>query len=766
MPSQSEKKKWIIRPLLFSALCVLIFFCTAISVYAAPPLPAEFYGSITIDGSQAPAGTLIIAKVNGAEHGRIQITSPGIYGGTGTFDQRLVVSLSEDEYAPGSAQTIQFYVNGVKGSPDATFSPGLTQKNDLTFTNVGPITPVTTTRTKPVTTTPTTWIPTWTWTPTSTITGAGVGYFKIQSNPTGADVTFDGEYKGQTPVTIPVYSTSTPLHTLKLSKYGYSDYYKDIKENPASGKTITYTIALTKIPYPTKTVVTPTFNPGIGYYSIITAPVGGEITFDGVYVGTAPVTVPVYSTADPWHSLRIRMYGYYDYNKDITGNPASGKTITYRINLVKNPYATPSPTIPPLMQSNPSLPHAFYGKVKFIDENAPVGVLVEVQGAGVYKSDGNPVTISTAGQYGEAGTFGSKLYVQGDIQENTPLTFLVSGQKATLYDVKSGKTMDTYPFHAGDTSNVDLSLNVIPPTKRQPTIIPDGGGGGGGGGSGGSFFQPDLTTPVTETATVSTPAPTSAEGSGQGSGSSGNSGGAVQPITKSMLPTDANGTITQPFSIVSDDGVATFVLSPGIKALDSQNNPLTDLKLIRLPGNYSPNVPDGAGYLFLGYAYALTPDGATFSPPASLRFTIPQDRWDSLQQNDLLVKTSSLGSGTWEDVPSTVDAASRTVTASVSHFSIFGLFQKTGNQTQVPLTPVVTTLATPVPKNPSQFPWLLLLPVIIGVPVIAFLVYFMIINKKMRSQKSGEVNLEKEKPDEENLPDLDELDLGDDDLEI
>ena len=39
------------------------------------------------------------------------------------------------------------------------------------------------------------------------------GYYQVSSSPSGADVVFDGKFVGETPVTIPVFSSSTPGHT-------------------------------------------------------------------------------------------------------------------------------------------------------------------------------------------------------------------------------------------------------------------------------------------------------------------------------------------------------------------------------------------------------------------------------------------------------------------------------------------------------------------------------------------------------------------------
>ena len=60
-------KKSIKTLVISSALLVL-----PLAVFAqVPQLPHIFYGDITINGSPAPVGTVVIANVNGVEKGRV-----------------------------------------------------------------------------------------------------------------------------------------------------------------------------------------------------------------------------------------------------------------------------------------------------------------------------------------------------------------------------------------------------------------------------------------------------------------------------------------------------------------------------------------------------------------------------------------------------------------------------------------------------------------------------------------------------------------------
>ena len=51
------------------------------------------------------------------------------------------------------------------------------------------------------------------------------GYVSVSSNPINANIEIDGDYKGTTPLNVPV---SVGYHTIKLTKSGYGDYIKEM----------------------------------------------------------------------------------------------------------------------------------------------------------------------------------------------------------------------------------------------------------------------------------------------------------------------------------------------------------------------------------------------------------------------------------------------------------------------------------------------------------------------------------------------------------
>jgi PEGA domain len=71
-----------------------------------------------------------------------------------------------------------------------------------------------------------------------------------------------------------------------------------------------------------------------GYFSINSIPSGGDVYFDGVFVGEAPVPVPVSTTGNPQHTIKVTLPGYQTWENVYNGNPGAGQTITITATLI------------------------------------------------------------------------------------------------------------------------------------------------------------------------------------------------------------------------------------------------------------------------------------------------------------------------------------------------------------------------------------------------------------------------------------------------
>lgn len=271
---------------------------------------------------------------------------------------------------------------------------------------------------------------------------------------------------------------------------------------------------------------------------------------------------------------------------------------------------------------------------------------------------------------------------------NIPTSDLLSGTYRVHMLAENGGNLTAY----GSTS-VQLFAGPVPTPTPQPTTPPSGGGGGGRGG-----FAPETGS--------------------------------------SSLLIGSEGKLLRPYTIRSPSGIAELYLPLGTYAVDADGNPLSEVSIDDLDPADLPAVPAGAAYTFAGHAVVCSPSGARFDPAISLVFTFNADQWSEIMQaaeydaSSLVVKWYDEEAGEWETVPTVVDPATRTVTASVEHFTVFGLFVEPGAVTPVvtPTTPIVTpttpTTTTPVTPPAEGFPWTYVVIAVVIILVIAVGVYY------------------------------------------
>lgn len=118
------------------------------------------------------------------------------------------------------------------------------------------------------------------------------------------------------------------------------------------------------------------------------------------------------------------------------------------------------------------LPHNFYGSVIIDTEPASAGTEVEARGEGVMTTEVNPITTTEEGQYGGPGPTEPKLEVQGYIDEGTPIEFYIGGVRAQCREQGTETWLDTYPWHNGDITELNLSIGEAPP----PSLTAEAGG--------------------------------------------------------------------------------------------------------------------------------------------------------------------------------------------------------------------------------------------------------------------------------------------------
>lgn len=329
--------------------------------------------------------------------------------------------------------------------------------------------------------------------------------------------------------------------------------------------------------------------------------------------------------------------------------------------------------------SVPLLPDEFRGSVTINGNPAPVGTVLT---ALINEEVRGTVTTTETGMYGGLELDDRRLIVTGYNGEvGTTITFRVGGHTAK----------ETAIFRPGETQRLDLSVTYTTPT---PTASP-GGGGGGGGGSGGSFYQE--------------PAAPSASVAGEAS-----------------LLTSSTGSLLGSVTVNSVDQKASLYLPKGTVVYDSAGNPLSEVHIQETAT--LPAVP--GGFTFEGYSCECGPAGATFSPAITISFTLADDEW--VEGKDYSIQCYNAATGVWETLQTTVDAATHTVSAKVSHFSCFALFtESVAAATEAPVSATaVPTTAAAIPAasgdvEAGTLPWMTILVVCIVVGVVAGGVYYL-----------------------------------------
>jgi hypothetical protein len=215
--------------------------------------------------------------------------------------------------------------------------------------------------------------------------------------------------------------------------------------------------------------------------------------------------------------------------------------------------------------------------------------------------------------------------------------------------------------------------------------------------------------------------------------------------TGGTLPLNSNLVLSQSVVIVAEDGIASLSMIGGTRPTASDGGPLLTLSIRRIADSEMPPVPDGAPFVFAGYAYDLEPSGSEFDPYATFSILLPENDWAAMQGRDLSIKWYNPATSTWEDLPTTVSSETRTVSAKITHTSIFALFVARGQAPATPVTTIatVTPTATPLMGDlPIDLIMKIAIVVIIVIAVIAIALYF------LRRRKATPAEAEKA-PEEE-----------------
>ncbi len=345
--------------------------------------------------------------------------------------------------------------------------------------------------------------------------------------------------------------------------------------------------------------------------------------------------------------------------------------------------------VPVHAQSLPPIPHAFHGTVTIHGESASVGTIVTAKVSGV---ECGSYIVKVAGRYGDRST-ADYLAAGGYIHEGDTINFYVNG-----VDTTQRATFEP----GGGPTELNLSVTIARPTVTTnaatsvttTSAILNGSLSSLGAASpvtvsfewGTTTDYGNETTAQTVTSTGSfdaqlsglTPATTyyfRAKAVINGTSYSSDrsftttvaSGGSQTPVTGEV---SSQGTITKPVNVTSEDGVCRLKIDKDVKALDTKGNPLSQIIITKV--SKPPAPPKDASAM--GLTYDFGPDGATFNPPIALEFSYdPSNIPAGVNEEDLVIAYYDKNAAKWIKLASTVNTATNTITALVSHFTAFAI---------------------------------------------------------------------------------------------
>ena len=124
------------------------------------------------------------------------------------------------------------------------------------------------------------------------------------------------------------------------------------------------------------------------------------------------------------------------------------------------------------------------------------------------------------------------------------------------------------------------------------------------------------------------------------------------------------------YSFTSEDGSINVAIPTEGTALDSGGNPLSDVEFTAEAS--PPSLPPDK--CLVGHAYDLSPEGATFSPPATLTWGYQTAYLqENVSEDDLSIAYYDEDQNEWMTIDSDIDTSETTITAPIEHLSTFAI---------------------------------------------------------------------------------------------
>lgn len=257
----------------------------------------------------------------------------------------------------------------------------------------------------------------------------------------------------------------------------------------------------------------------------------------------------------------------------------------------------------------------------------------------------------------------SSPYSLTEITDNSPQ---VTHHSVSLSGLNAGTT---YHYYVQSTRDGGITVATSTDSTFSTAASNSGGGGGGGGAAG---------VP------------------------SNNGTVAVSGLTVAgNFAVDSNGVVQNGVQLKSSDNILILSVSSGTKLVDSGGKPLTTLSATRVT-NLPVDPPQGSVVL----AYDFGPNGAKFNPPltATLSYNIKELPPGTPEGSLIFVFWDG---SQWVEIASKVNDKTHTVSAYISHFSLYVLMvnaPSTPTPTKSPVQSYPIPTATITPKSTPNSP--------------------------------------------------------------
>jgi Zn-dependent protease len=140
------------------------------------------------------------------------------------------------------------------------------------------------------------------------------------------------------------------------------------------------------------------------------------------------------------------------------------------------------------------------------------------------------------------------------------------------------------------------------------------------------------------------------------------------------MNTASDGRLNCTTIISTDDGITILNIPKGTLVTDAGKKPVPEIRITPVTPAEIPRDATPDGIRWTGRAYHYLPDHTFFDAPVLVSFTLSQDEWDRSDPANLTIMEKNENGPGWERLPTTIDPATRTISAPARHFSIIGLF--------------------------------------------------------------------------------------------